>query len=343
MQRECLRHFVGERRLGWVARVLLKVNALWPAEGLLPEVQLRNGHDRCQEGMALGEPGHVAFQIGTPGPYQKASALYVTAQGEGVALAKTAMTPTADAMVRGEAAWLEVLAGIDTLANQVPLLHGEGQTAEGRQYLVTSVAPSTRSCATFGAAHERFLGTLGRARLETGRFADSPCAQALEQRLELLHEILPEGRVAALSEAISDCQSLLADYRGPLVLAQGDFAPWNIRVNGKEVFVFDWEYATEGANPLADVLHFLLMPRAAAAGAISSRRLGAALRRAQAFARQMYPEWRWDERTVSALGLVYLLEVLLHFSLASGRFEARNPVIAAYWRLTRERSSWLTS
>ena len=147
MQRECLRHFVGERRVGWAARALLRANALWPAEGLLPEVQLRDGHARCEEGLALGEPGYVAFQIGTPGPYQKASALYVTAQGEGVALAKTAMSQTADAMVRGEAAWLEALADIDTLTAQVPVLHGEGETEEGRRYLVTSVAPSTRSSA----------------------------------------------------------------------------------------------------------------------------------------------------------------------------------------------------
>jgi len=342
IQRECLRHFLGGRRAAWVGRALLKANTLWPGAGLLPEVRLQEGQRSPGTGPALGEPAYVAFQIGTPGPYQKASALYVSEAGEGLALSKTAMAPSADAMVRTEAAWLEVVSRIDTLAAQVPRLLGEGETLEGRRYLVATVAPSTRTTFAFTPAHARFLGALGRARLEPGAFTGSPCARTLDDRLVRLREILPEAHRAALREALADCHDRLSDYAGPLVVSQGDFAPWNMRLHGREVFVFDWEYTTAGANPLGDVLHYLLMPHAAGRRRIGCRRIEATLLRAQSFARQVYPEWRWRMRTVSAWALAYLLEVLLHFALASRSFDPGDPVMATYWRLIRRRLSWMS-
>lgn len=343
IQRACVRCFLGERRAAWLARALLRANSLCPGAGLLPEVDLPDAPARRGAAPPLGDAAYVAFQVGTPGPFQKASALFLSAKGEGVALAKTAMAPSGDAMVRSEARWLGTLAGIDALAAQVPRLLGEGETTQGRRYLVASTASSTCTTLDFTPSHARFLGALGRTCFGTGGFRDSPGARALRRNLERLRGILPEGRRIALHDAVADCQALLADYDGPLVVSQGDFAPWNIRMHGQEVFVFDWEYASEGANPLSDVLHYLLMPRALGRGRVRGRMLGGALRRAQAFARQTYPEWRWRERTVSALALGYLLGVLLHFTVASGRFEAAHPVIANYWLLMKERSSWMAA
>lgn len=344
IQRACLRYFMGERRAAWLARALLGANHLWPGGGLLPEVELPDA--AAPSGAAAPLPrdaAYVAFQVGTPGPYQKASALFLDAQGEAVALAKTAMAPSGDAMVRSEAHWLAVLADIDALAGQVPRLLGEGETAEGRRYLVASAASSTRTTLDFTPSHARFLGALGRTCFGSGGFRDSQGARALRRNLERLGAVLPEGRRVDLHEAVADCQALLADYDGPLVVSQGDFAPWNIRMHGRDVFVFDWEYASEGANPLSDLLHYLLMPRALGGGRLRGRILDGALRRARAFARQTYPEWRWRERTVSALALGYLLGVLLHFTVASGRFEPRHPVIASYWQLMKERASWMAA
>ena len=343
IQRACLHYFIGERRAQWLARALLRANHLWPGAGLLPRVDLPDAPARPGAGPQLSDAAYVAFQVGTPGPFQKASALFLGATGEGVALAKTAMAPSGDALVTSEARWLGTLAGIDALATQVPRLLGEGETTEGRRYLLASAASSTCTTLDFTPSHARFLGALGRTCFGTGGFRDSPGARALRRNLDRLRGMLPESRRVALHDAVADCQALLADYDGPLVVSQGDFAPWNIRLHGQEVFVFDWEYASEGANPLSDVLHYLLMPRALRRGRLRGRILDEALRRAQAFARQTYPEWRWRERTVSALALGYLLGVLLHFTVASGRFEVAHPVIATYWQLVKERSSWMAA
>lgn len=343
IQRTALRYFIGERRAAWLARALLGVDRAWPGAGLLPEVDLSEAPARTDAAPPLGDAAYVAFQVGTPGPFQKASALFLSAEGEAVALAKTAMAPSGDAMVRSEARWLAALAGIEALAAQVPRLLGEGETTQGRRYLVASAAASTCTTLDFTPSHARFLGALGRSCFGTGGFRDSPGARALRGNLDRLRGIVAEDHRVALHDAVADCQALLADYDGPLVASQGDFAPWNIRLHGQDVFVFDWEYASEGANPLSDVLHYLLMPQALGRRGLRGRMLAEALRRAQAFARQTYPEWRWRERTVSALALGYLLGVLLHFTVASGRFEAAHPVVASYWQLMKERSSWLAA
>ena len=36
------------------------------------------------------------------------------------------------------------------------------------------------------------------------------------------------------------CETALLYWTGPYVLSQGDFAPWNIRNLGSQLFVFDW-------------------------------------------------------------------------------------------------------
>lgn len=342
VQQACLSHFVGTRRATWLASTLLRASALRPLSGLLPQVCLHNGHPRLMPTPAFQGSAHVALQIGTPGPYQKASALYVREDGRPLALVKTAMTPSADLMVDAEAGWLEALAGVRALGGRVPRLLGAGETDEGRRYLSVSVAPSTQMEFAFARAHATFLAALGHARLDTVAFGDSLCARALRDKIDQLHEILPEGRRAVLGEAIEDCHARLDGYAGPMVVAHGDFAPWNTRIQGQELFVFDWEYAQEGANPLMDVLHYLLMPHAVQRWGVGQRHLTMALRCAQDFARETYPQWHWAARTVTALALAYFLEVLLHYAVASGRFETRDPVVASYWHLVHRRASWMS-
>jgi len=108
------------------------------------------------------------------------------------------------------------------------------------------------------------------------------------------------------------------------------------------IFVFDWEYARSGANPLADVLNYLLMPRAVADRA-SVRLLVAAIRDAAELARRLYPEWTWRAPVVSALALAYLLEVILHYSLANQCVDHADPVVRNYWQLMEGRSAWLAT
>jgi hypothetical protein len=343
-QKECLRYFVGNRFKTLYAEALLKANTLFPGAGLLPEFRLqhsKNGVPRCE--LPIRQPAHAAIQIGSPGPYQKASMLLMSEHAQGLALAKMALVSTADQRIAAEANWLRELKTIRKLAGRVPRLLAEGAAPNGRRYLVTTLAPSTDMTNEFTSAHLKFLTTLGRARLDTVSFAASPCLEYLEQLLAELEPYLTHDALEALRAALGDCRDLLSGWTGPFVMGQGDFAPWNIRVHQQRIFVFDWEYARAGSNPLADVINFFVIQRALSNREVSKRFLVTTMRRVQNIAQQLYPEWKWQARTVSALTLAYLLEVLLCYSRASKRLERDHPVIGSYWRLMEERPAWMAA
>ena len=343
-QKRCLRFFIGNPYKALYARALLRVNALIPRAGVVPELRLpRALRSILSFELPVNGPWRGAIQIGTAGPYQKASVLITSAHGEGLAFAKVAMAQSADCRVTTEARWLKDLADVRGVADQVPRLVAEGVTRNGRRYLVTTLAPGTGQSGTLTSAHARFLEALGRARLETLRFSASPCFRNVECMLARLESCADAEARAMLREALRECTAYLAGWNGPFVIAQGDFAPWNIRVHRDAIFVFDWEYARAGANPLADVLNFLLMPRAVSGRPISIRVLTAAIREVGNRARQLYPEWRWRYPVIPALALAYLLEVILHYCLANQCVDQADPVVRTYWQLVERRNAWLAT
>jgi hypothetical protein len=320
-----------------------------PAMGLLPELNVLGAaqgarRHRCPLRADAQAPGpQAAIQIGTRGPYQKASALLISGQGEGLALAKIALAESADPMVVAEANWLRALQGMRGFSGDVPQLLAEGTIAGGRRYLVTSLAPSTDITTDFTAAHARFLARLGRSCMEIIRFESSPCCEALEQGLAEIAPVLRRSENMELQDALRDCRRLLRDHVGPFVFSQGDFAWWNIRVRPGGIFVFDWEYARRGANPLADVFHYHLIQRAAAGRNVSMNYLASVIRRATVFARQHYPESQWRARGVSALALAYLLDVLFYYTRANGGVDRGEHVMQGYWGLVERRSAWMAA
>lgn len=113
------------------------------------------------------------------------------------------------------------------------------------------------------------------------------------------------------------------------MLSQGDFAPWNIRTLGSQLFVYDWGNARTEASPLDDVLHYVMIQRALHGRAVTANLVLA------------YPEWTWRPRVIGALTLVYLLGALLHHSLRARRLDRGDPVVKSYWKLIEKRSAWM--
>jgi hypothetical protein len=116
------------------------------------------------------------------------------------------------------------------------------------------------------------------------------------------------------------------------VLSQGDFAPWNIRTFGSQLFVFDWGDARADASSLDDVLHYLMIQRRMKTVLLLCR----AMSRAREFALAAYPEWSWRPQVIGALTLVYLLGVVLN-----RKADRADPVVDAYWKLLEKRSAWM--
>jgi len=256
-------------------------------------------------------------------------------------LVKTAADEAGDRQIAREAQWLRELADVRELEGQVPELLEEGTNPAGRRYLVMSVAQGSGETRAFTPGHERFLASLGKARFRSTDFEVSGCGEQLNQSLIELEGRVPERTLATLRGAYRDCETALLYWTGPYVLSQGDFAPWNIRTLGSQLFVYDWGNARTDASPLDDVLHYVMIQRALHGRPVTARFLQSAMKRAHGFAVLAYPEWTWRPRVIGALTLVYLLGALLHYSRPERRVDRSDPVVKSYFNLIEKRSAWM--
>jgi hypothetical protein len=279
-------------------------------------------------------------QIGDPGPGQKASAILLTDAGRPFAVAKFALGRRADAALETEAGWLRTVGELEGFERQVPQVLEEGTIDGGHRYLVTSAAPSTATTEEFTPGHARFLAALREVRMRVSDFEMSARARDLQQGLAQLGPQVDEATRAQLERAISECEGPLLYWSGPYVASQGDFAPWNIRMHGDGIFVFDWEAGREGVSPLDDVLHYQLAGRAMRGRPAGPRQFARAIARARQFAAETYPQWQWTPRIASALSLAYLLGEVLRHSVPARRIDLGNPVVECYWRLIEQREQW---
>jgi hypothetical protein len=256
-----------------------------------------------------------------------------------LSIVKTATDVRAAATLAREAQWLRQLAEIPELDGQVPRLLEEGTDEAGHPFLVLGVvADGMRRSETraFTPGHQRFLAHLGKARFRAADFEQSGCCEWLQQSLRALDGQVEPRALSVLGDAYRDCETALLYWTGPYVLSQGDFAPWNIRAFGSQLFVFDWGSARAEASPLDDVLHYLIVQRALSSQPLSIPMLKSAMAQAREFAVLAYPEWRWRAPVIGALTLVYLLGVIL-----DRKADVEDPLVAGYWKLLENRPAWM--
>jgi hypothetical protein len=256
-------------------------------------------------------------------------------------LVKTAADEQAERLLAREARWLRELEEVRELQGQVPRVLEEGTSALGRRYLVISMLPAGSETRAFTNEHAKFLASLRKARQRTVEFEVSGTCRWMQGSLERVRAFAPPRAMQTLAESYHDCETALLYWTGPYVLAQGDFAPWNIRNLGSQFFVTDWGHAHADASPLDDVLHYLMIQRALNSRPISVPVLRQAMKRAAEFAVQAYPEWSWREPVIGALTLVYLLGVVLDRSVRNGCIDHADRVVDAYWKLLEKRSVWM--
>ncbi len=265
-----------------------------------------------------------------------------------LSLVKHAVDEASDRLLLREAHWLRELNGVDDLDGQIPRLLEEGTGADGRRFLVLGLpAALDRSGETraFTDSHGRFLARLGRARFRSTDFELSGCGEWLQAALARVAPFAGEQQLATLQEAFHDCETALLYWTGPYVMAQGDFAPWNIRMFGSQLFVSDWGRARTDASPLDDVLHYLMIQRALRGTPVGARFLRAAMKRAPAVALRASPDGSWRPQVIGALTLVYLIGSVVHFALEKRRLGPddpdTDPVVRAYWRALERRAAWM--
>lgn len=298
------------------------------------------------QSLKVTNPNQLAFAMrqGSVGPYQKMSLIAIKQNGAPAFYAKVAVGAEADAMVEAESACLQRLSTIPTLNSMVPKKLSCGKSPAGRAFFMTSVAPFLKTTNQFEAPHQKFLCALAHATVQWVRYADSAEFLFAQSALARLRSVLGEAVYAELKCATDELLSQIGELKLPTVLAHRDFSPWNIRSNNAEIFVFDWEYATEGASPLYDFFHFHLIQQALSRQwlkAFTPNDMHSLISPAQKYLQHAFPGVDWSPVIVKALLLAYLVDLILFYVDSDKTYDANHPVLAAYYNAVVRRKSWL--
>jgi hypothetical protein len=191
-----------------------------------------------------------AMLVGSPGKYRKLTIQVMRGDGETLGYIKLGLTKPAGDRIRHEAG---VLGELSCLRPQVPrvLYSGDWQNS---YILFQSPLEGRPGPADLSRVHVEFL-----EKLAAIRRVDKPGIQVVEEvrrhwkeatwRCDWRWQQL--GR-AALAAARSDLEAVTV----PCGFWHGDFAPWNTRVQGGQLSVFDWESCVDGMPLGWDSFHF---------------------------------------------------------------------------------------
>jgi hypothetical protein len=179
---------------------------------------------------------------------------------------------------------------------------------------------------------------MARATRANPQWEQGPAMARTRKRLnELPAQALPFGVRDMLQAALAGVETQLGGKLVPHTLAHGDFTRFNIRQRGETFVVFDWEYAQDGANPIADVLHFSLS-QPGYINALSMLQVG--LTQAARFASQAFDDWSPTSKDLAALAVHLLIDTLLFSAAADGCLEMRSFIVRRYLRLVQAWQSW---
>lgn len=253
---------------------------------------------------ATGRRGvNCAFHVAAPAPWAKTVVLVMDEGGQPLAYAKLAVTDAAKAAVTHEYGTLERLGDFPELQDRIPRALGR-LCWNGALVILLSAGPAARAPA-FGPAHEAFLMRLAEATGKPGRLGESTLWARMNERLTRWHPSISAAWQQRYHWAFEHCLSLChAPIR--LSLAHGDFAPWNLRsTRNGPLFVFDWEFARDGAPPGYDLFYYHLAWRAAQERALDKAAITRLLAR-------LPPEASADMPSETLLAIC-LADVALHF------------------------------
>ena len=209
----------------------------------------------------LGPPaGLTCCRTGTQGVWSKDTVLFLDGESRPYCVVKAGVGREVGALIENEAVWLQKLRNEITLAESVPALIAHRSGAD-LCFVAQSVLFGEVPFSLEGP-HFTFLKNLREHSLQFKSYGESKLCQTLNTRFRNLSGMLTEVWSNRIEKALRRIEDSLFDARVPLAAAHNDFAPWNTRLRGNRLSVFDWEYAADEQFPLFDPLHFALMPMA---------------------------------------------------------------------------------
>ena len=196
-----------------------------------------------------------------------------------------------------------------------------GTLSSGTHLFVQSTEKraSSRVVHEWGTMQEEFLAQLHEKTKVTLPFEESDyytTLTALEEHLEWLPQNIDRDIV---SKAIDSIKNRYCGKEGEFCAYHGDFTPWNMFANGKELFVFDFEYAAMSYPVGLDRYHFFTQT------AVFEKHWGAD----EIIAHMESKAGAWIDKQ---LYIMYLLDIISRFTMReSGKVEGEAAAPFALW------------
>lgn len=342
---QAVRFFIQRPLLKCWAHVMIELNHYLPALELLPMVVFEDFPLRAIFGIndmqKQQEQAEIAMFLGSPGPLQKL-VIHCQCMHSGTnKIAKIAMTGRANAAIRREAHWLTTLGESSAIAAFVPVLLQQSMLPCLQQYVTMTALPRGYSPRSFGAAHADFLRTLATQGVLFKPWRDSEAHLRLKRRIDRLCLTVDAQMQRLWQQTLMDMEDIAGRMVLPNLIVHGDFAPWNMRLIERRLFVFDWEYAEAHGNPLQDFLHFHLIQHALRRREITPADMASLVIVTMDYADSQYGADVGVGKASGALILHYLLDTVTFYVETSGYLDQTHPVLQCYLGLIELRTQWL--
>lgn len=204
------------------------------------------------------ESVRIALAPGTPGAYQKVTALVLSAEGQKLGYVKMGWSPAARQMVAVERQNLEFLGTLGQMCGAVPRVLG-WLGSDSYDGLLISKGPEKVGPSKLDRVHLTFLSKLAAATSVETEFGHSNTWLAIQEGVHSVKSKVSRAWAnrldASLQRIVPLCSTTMR-----LSMAHRDFTPWNTRLlDNKQLYVFDWESAKLRYIPMYDVFHFDVM------------------------------------------------------------------------------------
>ncbi len=212
-------------------------------------------------GAIMGNPAlKFAVSLGTPGPHRKPVVQIFTDNGRIIGYAKVGANAETDHLVRNEAATLTRLNALKDLPFTVPRLIAANES--GDNYLCIQSAEEGQSRTVSNSFGKEFFAALiGLSRIDfkqttlgASRFWTDLKRKIERVRHPYYRQICERASCWLTTHCIAQPLGFHASH--------GDFAPWNARLVGGRLYLFDWEYADRERPAGWDLFHFLIQTSA---------------------------------------------------------------------------------
>lgn len=207
--------------------------------------------DDLAEQVGMSCPVYGVVYVGTPGAYRKA-VIGLWNRQDNCRIVKLSLSALADQTIEDETVSLHRLEG--SMQGSIPKILAEGVWYE-RPFIGISPFSGVRGKRILSAEHFAWCRRLFLADQKKFTWEQSPFRLNLHTKYSILQR--HHHLATPLAHVFKKADQFLHGRVFPFGWAHRDFTPWNTRMDGDQLLVFDWEMARPDYPPGYDLFHFV--------------------------------------------------------------------------------------